>query len=161
MAVRVPCLQAILQPGCEIMDDRLQNAFSLLRKIYARIPEFKCRPSCGKCCGPHAWSKLEENSISRYVQEHKIQPQKGFLEPGIPGCPYLSADKRCLIFPVRPLICRLYGVVENLRCPFPIKPRRILSRKDAYRLTNQVVELSGKIFAKIQNEDSFQEWKPA
>jgi Fe-S-cluster containining protein len=48
-------------------------------------------------------------------------------------CPYLDmATKRCTVHPRRPMICRLYGMTEDLRCPFGCKPTpRYLTRDEA------------------------------
>lgn len=68
--------------------------------------------NCGACCSNHLpISTKETKTIERYIRKHHIQEQKVFL-PAAKGyadwsCPFRSAaDKTCLIYPVRPAVCR-------------------------------------------------------
>ena len=47
-------------------------------------------------------------------------------------CPYLDlGTKRCTVHSVRPMICRLWGVSENMKCPHGCKPEpRYLTVKE-------------------------------
>ncbi len=49
------------------------------------------------------------------------------------SCPYLDLKtKRCTVYERRPLICRLYGMTEELPCPFGCKPTpRYLTKAEA------------------------------
>jgi Fe-S-cluster containining protein len=33
-------------------------------------------------------------------------------------CPYITAEHRCEVYELRPLICRLMGVVGKMLCPY-------------------------------------------
>jgi len=58
-------------------------------------------------------------------------------------CPYLTEDKKCEIYPVRPLVCRLFGVmpeVEKLRCPF-IEPEKTISYKEYEKIVREIESL--------------------
>lgn len=62
---------------------------------------------CGECCSCFLpISQNEANIIQKYVIEHKIRPQKKLLvmENRL-ACPYYDG-KKCLIYEVRPLICK-------------------------------------------------------
>ena len=66
----------------------------------------KCS-KCGECCTPYLpISQSELNTIQKYVIEHKIRPQKQMLvmENRL-SCPYYDG-KKCLVYEVRPLICK-------------------------------------------------------
>ena len=66
----------------------------------------KCS-KCGECCTPYLpISQSELNTIQKYVIDHKIRPQKQMLvmENRL-SCPYYDG-KKCLIYEVRPLICK-------------------------------------------------------
>lgn len=73
----------------------------------------KCS-GCGNCCGnflPVAASEIKE--IKRYVKKHKIPEQiRTFPTTDVEidcTCPFRSEiEKKCLIYPVRPSICRVF-----------------------------------------------------
>lgn len=62
---------------------------------------------CGECCSPFLPIKQKEAEIiQEFVIKNKIRPQKQMLvmENRL-ACPYYDG-KKCLIYEVRPLICR-------------------------------------------------------
>ena len=66
----------------------------------------KCS-KCGECCtNLLPVSQKEVDIIQRYVIEHKIRPQTHMLVmQNRLSCPYYDG-KKCLIYEVRPLICK-------------------------------------------------------
>lgn len=79
------------------------------------IPEHKNCTNCGACCGIVPATIPEINAIRDYIAVNGIQPIK-HKEFGI--CPFRDDDaKKCLIYPVRPTVCRLMGVTSGMRCP--------------------------------------------
>ena len=66
----------------------------------------KCS-KCGECCSNFLpVSQKEINTIQKYVVEHNIRPQKHMLVmQNTLTCPYHNG-KKCLIYDVRPLICK-------------------------------------------------------
>ena len=97
----------------------LQEIQARLDEIYSLIPDFDCK-GCGRCCGPINWRVPEGMVIKKYMQEHGIEhvvwsPED--YEKHDLDCPYLRENK-CVIYPVRPLVCRLQGHVKKLRCPY-------------------------------------------
>lgn len=135
----------------------------ILKKIYSLVPEFAdCPPNCGECCGPIICTPLETSYINNWCRKHGIE--KRAMLPGHSGvaellsdpdadihCHFLTEDKRCEIFPVRPLICRLYGTTRDepgypgvMTCPkvnFPDKSK--LSRAVSHRLYGKLLSLDG------------------
>lgn len=73
----------------------------------------KCS-NCGECCSNFLpISTKEAKNIMRYMTKHDIKEQKSFAP--ISGhftdgtCPFRdSINKKCLIYDVRPEICRLF-----------------------------------------------------
>ena len=70
---------------------------------------------CGSCCSRYlALNNKEINTIREYIKRHNIKQQKHALfvhkDPLFDAtCPFLDdtrKDHKCLIYPVRPLICR-------------------------------------------------------
>jgi Fe-S-cluster containining protein len=76
------------------------------------------------------------------VEDKRMRKAMGVEElPKVSGavsCPALcSVTQTCNFYEQRPLICRLWGVVQRLRCPFGCVPERWLSDKEADRLIRQ------------------------
>ena len=70
----------------------------------------KCS-NCGNCCSNVIpLTKIEIATIKQYVKKNKIKPivhgQKGVIDC---MCPFRDeVNKKCIIYPVRPFICRDY-----------------------------------------------------
>ncbi|MEN8907861.1 MAG: YkgJ family cysteine cluster protein [Clostridiales bacterium] len=64
---------------------------------------------CGSCCGSLVPITLsEKEKIEEYIKRNNIIPaKKCFLEKLI-DCKFLGDDNQCMIYEVRPSICRNY-----------------------------------------------------
>lgn len=94
-----------------------EEALTRLLEIYAIIPNMTCI-HCHSCCGPILWFEPEEILIQEYLEKHQlpyIHWTKEEFEKHQMRCPYLYMDW-CSIYPVRPIVCRLQGVIDNLTC---------------------------------------------
>lgn len=91
-----------------------------IETLYSKIPGFACKPGCTDCCGPVPFSKLEWDR----VQEKRMG--KGM------DCPYANTASGCDVYDQRPLICRLFGAVEDerLECPHGCGPEVRLSEAE-------------------------------
>jgi len=88
-----------------------------LETVYSTIPQGECPEGCGQCCGPVFPSLAELRNIQDWCEIHHVE-YKDFLRIQDDGsCPYLGPDKKCVIYPVRPFLCRLLGVSLALPCP--------------------------------------------
>ena len=73
----------------------------------------KCS-NCGNCCSNFLpMTKAEINTIKKYIEEHGIREQILVAPTADPKidltCPFRSeAEKKCLIYPVRPVICKVF-----------------------------------------------------
>lgn len=118
-----------------------EGSFVKLEALYGKLPSGKC-PGCSTCCydGVPA-SFVEYMSIRRYMAERSILTEalkdrvRAFVLnelTQVNACPFL-VDKRCLIYPVRPLTCRLFGFQsrheQDLRRKTLLKSHR---QKQAY-----------------------------
>jgi len=95
-----------------------------IEDLYTLIPDFVCMPGCHECCqnfGAPSRTQVEDERIQVFLREHKIPPGKAQGTT----CPYLI-ETRCLIYPVRPFICRLYGTSPNYLCKMGVAPFRLL-----------------------------------
>ena len=120
------------------------KTFKKLKTLWQRIPGFECVPGCRACCGPVFWSKVEWKRIKNkkgLFSPVKIKGVTFFLVQDQQGnCPYAS-EKGCEVYNDRPLLCRLYGVVEKMLCPFGGKPERILSIKEERQINNEYLTI--------------------
>lgn len=102
-----------------------KNLFNELEKTYQTLPETSCK-SCAQCCNwgsppgffieylymykyvrdnlKHRWSNYLTKSAEYYYLELVDANQK---------CPFVGEDNRCEIYPVRPLTCRFYGLLNK------------------------------------------------
>lgn len=80
------------------------------------IPKHTNCTNCGECCGIIPATDIEINTIRNYIAVNGISPV-GRSDKTI--CPFRdSLHKKCLIYAVRPVVCRLFGVVKGcMQCP--------------------------------------------
>lgn len=80
----------------------------------AVIPEHTKCDNCGECCYFILATKTEISKIQSYVTFHNIKPIK---HKDIGKCCFRDEkQKKCLIYAVRPTICRLFGVTRGMEC---------------------------------------------
>lgn len=117
-----------------------------LEKIYSKIPEFKCR-NCHQCCGPIIWFEPEELLIKKYLDTQNITRIVWTLnefKQNKMKCPYLKNDK-CIIYPVRPIVCRLQGNISELKCRNKLNGKqKLLTKKQFNIIKNQYLSLIKK-----------------
>lgn len=110
-----------------------------LALIYSSIPRANCKGKCQASCGP----------ISGYPAEVQAFEAAGkpFPNPLIVirskdlTCPRLNPVGQCDNYAARPIICRLWGVVEGMPCVFGCTPDRVMSDREAGDLMRQVSEI--------------------
>jgi Fe-S-cluster containining protein len=113
-----------------------------IESIYARLPRLACQGLCDDSCGPIGLTEVEAQRIEATL--HRL--------------PVLSADLRCSLlvngrcqaYPLRPLICRLYGLAEHMLCPHGCRPDRLLTREEANALLAEVSAISPLTQASIE-----------
>lgn len=112
------------------------SAIDKIKKLYAQIPSFECKPGCTDCCGPVPFAKSEWNQIIDKREPSIINLLK---------CPY-SYNGSCDIYNQRPFMCRIFGASNDpkLKCPHGCGPKQPLKKKKAIRLTLQYQELVHK-----------------
>ena len=106
--------------------------------IYARLPSINCKGLCVRSCGPVPCQRAERDAMRAAAggKPHAIVKSTGM-------CAYLEAG-RCSVYAQRPLICRLYGVVEKMRYPHGCEPSRWLSDGEAAELLRSTAKASGQ-----------------
>ncbi len=106
-----------------------------IEDIYNLIPSFICTEGCHECCqnfGVPSQTRVEAERIKAFLREHarRIGQAHGTT------CPYLN-ETGCSIYPVRPLICRLYGTSPNYRCKMDVAPLRMLHEDEEAEIFHQ------------------------
>jgi Fe-S-cluster containining protein len=107
----------------DIDECKKNGYFSKLNKIYRKLPQTECN-SCGACCyDPPVVSYIEflyafdyfYNNVS-FTPELKVEIYKKCIKGNFydlispQPCAFLNSSNRCLIYPVRPLSCRRWGL---------------------------------------------------
>lgn len=111
-----------------------------LKQIYQQVPNIECKGLCHTTCGVIPLSNIENKSISNQIGYDFNANQLSHVQNGSLTCPLLKEDK-CSIYNNRPLVCRLYGVVEKMKCIYGCKPVKYLDEKKARRLIKKLESL--------------------
>lgn len=107
-----------------------------------KIPTFKCREGCADCCGIVPFSEKEKAAATArmpLVRWEEIPKFSGVWFPvetiATHRCAFVK-DGQCSIYEDRPMICRLFGAVDNklMKCPHGCRPRRLISDAAARKM---------------------------
>lgn len=126
---------------------------ALIDAIYAHLPRLECRRQCQASCGPVHVTPIERGRI--------------VATTGAPGacserftCPLLR-EGGCRVYEIRPAICRLWGLVEAMRCPWGCVPERWLSDEEAMRVMRRVEGYgAGLVLLAPFDEARLRRWLP-
>lgn len=117
-----------------------------LRWLYGRVPPSGCaKGDCADSCSVIDMTPLE----ARIIEQTTGVPADGWgadgaIERSCLQCPLLDADGGCSAYDVRPLVCRLFGVVPEMACNTPgCSPPRTLSTAEGLALVLAVNEVGG------------------
>lgn len=122
------------------MPDRAEK----MQALYDQVPPMAdCLGHCWISCGPASMTPWERRRLD--LAGHKVTPDELARKSIVDFfCEALGPDGRCMAYGIRPLICRLWGVVEWLPCPWGCKPEGgWLPDKTAFRLILGSIELGG------------------
>jgi hypothetical protein len=115
-----------------------------LERLYAQVPSVVCQRRCGTGCGPIILTDLEATRLRLATHTKPRTLSLRNADPGTMRCVYLAPDqRRCTAYAVRPLICRVWGAVKRLSCPFGCVPDRWLSDHEFLALAQAVERLGG------------------
>ncbi len=89
-----------------------------LDALYATLPALECRGRCQDSCGPIDMSATERRRITGRGVD--IPPLRDAAL--VKSCPALTVLGTCRVYEVRPLLCRLWGLVEKMACPYGCLP---------------------------------------
>ncbi|MBM7854033.1 Fe-S-cluster containining protein [Desulfohalotomaculum tongense] len=102
-----------------------KNLFAELQAVYNKLPETTCN-NCASCCSwgsPPAFF-IEYLNMYRYVRDKMKDSWSSLLIKCAEyfylelvdinqKCPFIGEDNKCLIYEVRPLSCRFYGLLAK------------------------------------------------
>lgn len=107
-----------------------------LFNIYSKIPDFPCK-QCAHCCNHIIWFKPENEIIREYIKNFNLQKtiEINIQQDDKEKCPFLKNNK-CLVYPVRPIVCRFQGNISELPCKMYEK-KKILSKKQVLKIKQE------------------------
>jgi Fe-S-cluster containining protein len=118
-----------------------------LEALYAELPSLDCKGLCWHSCGPIDMSVTERARITELgvtIPGYTVEAAERYQATGkVALCPALGPFKTCGVHPVRPLICRLWGTTETMRCPFGCEPSRELTEAEGYEFIDRSREIGG------------------
>jgi uncharacterized protein len=106
-----------------------------LRLIYDDLPTIECKGLCSDACHHIAMTNLEH--------EHIESTHGTDIQMTDSPCPALDFMGRCSVYSDRPLICRLWGLVEGMECHYGCRPSKLLTREEGFSFLARANELSG------------------
>lgn len=113
-----------------------------LREIWSRLPKLECQGMCWDSCGSIEMTGLEHQLVERAGTP--IQ-DSNYYRSGPSLCVALTEPfKQCGVYDDRPTICRIWGLVETLRCNYGCRPEGgHMTTQQMYLLYADVLELAG------------------
>lgn len=111
-----------------------------LESVYESLPTVICQGLCAESCGPIACSQAEADRMEA-AAGRPLEFMSGLT------CGYLDqVHRRCTVYAVRPMICRLWGVTMNMACPWGCQPTTApVEPADVRRIINLTVVVGGDL----------------
>jgi hypothetical protein len=108
-----------------------------LDALYATLPKLTCQGYCHDSCGPIDMSLRERQRIVQRARK-PVECPRGAL------CSMLDEQRRCSVYEIRPMVCRLWGLVRSMPCQYGCRPDGgLLSDAEGVRLLVQSERLGG------------------
>lgn len=130
--------------------------YQKIRELYDTLPAIECQGKCWNFCAGIYTTPAENNAIRRRKGVRIPEPHEAFgnrmVNLGMPRqwasdvmqnpmaiggvigkepCPLLDRiSHRCNGYQVRPMICRLWGLTERMKCPHGCQPSRVLDDRE-------------------------------
>lgn len=109
--------------------------FKTIQDVYAAVPAIACKGLCHGSCGPVPATHREIEAINAASLIPFGTRADGY-------CAMLAAG-RCSVYAQRPLLCRLWGVTEKMRCPHGCEPERWLTDAESKGLLAAAGRIGG------------------
>lgn len=99
-----------------------------VRRYRNIIPVFACESGCHACCGPVPASSWEiaQLPVKTFGADERMLAE--MKQGRVVGCRFLG-EQGCTVYENRPLVCRMFGAVDNprMKCPKGCGPKKPLS----------------------------------
>jgi Fe-S-cluster containining protein len=120
------------------------EAIQALEALYAELPAIECKGECAHSCKEIVVSHLE---LRRIVKRRRVRMRAREMAPVIriegDPCPYLRHG-RCTVYEARPMLCRLWGLTEEMVCPHGCEPERQLTQEEFVSFMRRAKELDDR-----------------
>ena len=130
-----------------------------LDALYATLPTMACQGYCHDSCGPIDPAVRE---TARIVE----RARKPLTCGEYATCSMLTPERKCGVYDIRPMICRLWGLVQSMPCPYGCRPEDgLLPDDEGVRLLveseriggspkgDRAVRMMTKMIAVLSNEE--------
>lgn len=117
-----------------------------LRRVYRKVPKLDCRGLCRESCGPVFMAEAERDRIEAMTGEPLPMVGDDLT------CPLLTDDGRCSVYAARPLVCRLWGVADDMPCPHGCRPERALTHAEGGALLTEMRAIGGPAVGTVPKE---------
>jgi hypothetical protein len=104
-------------PALEAVHQKVDGFFA---RVATRYPhDLACASGCADCCAPDlTLTPLEAEAVEAYLAsldaETRARIARRAASSDGSACAGLDAERRCAIYPVRPIVCRSHGVVVRI-----------------------------------------------
>lgn len=113
-----------------------------LDALYAELPRLECKGLCAHSCIPIEMAPGERDRIRRETGV-EIPPGDDLIAKGHTSCVALK-DGRCTVHPLRPMICRQWGIDETMPCPHGCLPEGgWMNRLESHRFALRTYLIAG------------------
>lgn len=115
-----------------------------IRKLYDLLPDVECKGLCATTC-----TDIDMSSHERWLIEHrhgvKIRSRDHveIQRKGPKRCRALKTNNHCGVYEDRPLICRAFGSVAAMPCPYGCEPSRQMSDEEYEAIQILVEDIGG------------------
>jgi hypothetical protein len=74
-----------------------------------------CQGFCSDSCGPIGMSVRERARLIERARKPVVCGERA-------TCSLLTGERKCSVYDIRPMICRLWGLVRSMPCPYGCRP---------------------------------------
>lgn len=110
----------------QVLVEFYKNADNSMQRTNQQAPPVSCKKGCAFCCNINVdICSAEAKSLVKYAKKKGIPIDREYLRkqsqipkkelvlhPAVSKCVFLSKQNTCMVYPVRPLICRGYAVIS-------------------------------------------------
>jgi uncharacterized protein len=107
-----------------------------LERVYQKIPAIACKRLCWVACG-----LIEGSRVENWRLDQVTGSVFGVVVVGAdqrPYCEFLTRERECRVYGLRPLMCRLFGIAKELPCPHGCIPERYLDHFEVQQLIREL-----------------------